>query len=526
MGCTQSAPRPLPESHGIHLHNATKFTLDIWVNGGGPVARVSPGVYEALKLNHVDHRTTRGGCTWSATTTCMHKNGRSMSIQISTGPLPKQGSACSTISVKDNDDLRGLMAIIWTQRTLRENWRAREQARAEQRRICVIKLQSMIRGQFCRRATQCFICTDDMPFAFMAPTSDRKCHRTCRGCLGRYVNNAIDEGKLYIRCPGEGCSHLMDPSQYASKEALAKYRQNMQASHKDRLSNEADVAFLEFCREHARQCPACGVLIWRYAGCDHMHCRCGHHFDWTATDAHIAVRPAMHATSQLVAAQLAAFRESSANQTCFDCEARQPSWVNMTFGICICIDCAGHHRHLGLGVRSMFLDRMSLEEVALLRRIGGNHGLHSFLEAPGSGTSRMAHTDLGIQERYLTPAAHRWRRRVEELRIELQADLAASGTNSDLVVAQSERTFAEGIRRSRSLPSARFNTSAQHRNSVLQRIGSNPTQAARDTDANLAQRLEALDRLAMMGFDEEQALAALDRHGNHVARAVMSLIED
>jgi hypothetical protein len=30
-----------------------------------------------------------------------------------------------------------------------------------------------------------------------------------------------------------------------------------------------------------KPCPGCGVLIEKNAGCDHMTCRCGHHFYWT-----------------------------------------------------------------------------------------------------------------------------------------------------------------------------------------------------------------------------------------------------
>lgn len=36
-----------------------------------------------------------------------------------------------------------------------------------------------------------------------------------------------------------------------------------------------------WCRSHdSGQCPQCGVFIERRAGCNHMDCRCGHHFCW------------------------------------------------------------------------------------------------------------------------------------------------------------------------------------------------------------------------------------------------------
>ena len=35
------------------------------------------------------------------------------------------------------------------------------------------------------------------------------------------------------------------------------------------------------------------------------------------------------------------------NRTCFDCPQRKPIWASSTFGVFICLDCAGGQRRLG-----------------------------------------------------------------------------------------------------------------------------------------------------------------------------------
>lgn len=94
---------------------------------------------------------------------------------------------------------------------------------------------------------------------------------------------------MYVRCPGQGCKHLLTDTtimQLASVEALAQRRANIQAANARRISNLAseDTQFLDFCASHTRKCPSCHVIIYRHAGCDHMTCSCGFEFDWTRSE--------------------------------------------------------------------------------------------------------------------------------------------------------------------------------------------------------------------------------------------------
>merc|ERR550514_45101 len=306
--------------------------LCFWVNGGGPF-------YSTKKVGQTStfalprHIALTSSLKLQATVVV---DGDGTSFRLATWDLPPDRFR-SSLSLTLDPMLEGLpmntvKLLVSAQRGVRRR-RARKEAERiaaekERKRRAAIAIEKYARGHLARSTRTCPICYDDVPLpAFKplntgSPTCKRE-HKACSGCARKYVETALGGGQMYVRCMHAGCKELVahsDLKKHATPAAWKKYEEERHAAHARRLNDEGDAAFLALAGSQLRRCPGCHVLIYRHAGCDHMHCRCGRNFNWSQAEARVttgaapaaptAASAAPSAATDTMEARLAALRDA------------------------------------------------------------------------------------------------------------------------------------------------------------------------------------------------------------------------
>mmetsp|Transcript_75071 Transcript_75071/g.174085 ORF Transcript_75071/g.174085 Transcript_75071/m.174085 type:complete len:403 (-) Transcript_75071:175-1383(-) len=105
-------------------------------------------------------------------------------------------------------------------------------------------------------------------------------------------------------------------------------------------------------------------------------------------------------------------RMRTENRTCFECSARNPTWISLSYGVYLCLECSGEHRRKGVHisfVRSVELDRFSPDQMVQMA-LGGNAKAWNHFKMHAMGKT----SDGGRPVDYNSNIAKRYKQQLEK----------------------------------------------------------------------------------------------------------------
>lgn len=141
-------------------------------------------------------------------------------------------------------------------------------------------------------------------------------------------------------------------------------------------------------------------------------------------------------------------RVQQSNRTCFDCPARNPTWISLNHGCYVCLECSGEHRRFGVHisfVRSVELDGFTKDQLSMMI-CGGNSKAKQFFKGCGIDGKRKDSGFGGKSVDYFDKNALRYRKQLEKDTADLckEVGIEAKGSAGTVTQPQGSGAVVEG----------------------------------------------------------------------------------